>query len=347
MKNYQLSFLFAFILCSLTIMTSCDRNDSKSITGCMNSDCVNFNADAVIGGDCYGCEKTFEVYGLYSHIQGTIPEFTLTDIPPEISISTVNASPDSPFIDINFDGVRLSDPTSNYLIDSITVVEKNENGEWRLDQEFSVSQNNETNLGVVLALDVSESLGDDFENVKIYANKFVEDIFNITGNSAQVAVVSFAQDVEPLGYQTDIIEVQNFINSRNPGQLTKLYDAMQYGGNMFASNPVFDTKTLVTFTDGKDNASIINDYRIVREQLGDKNIQSNTIGLRGKGEMDESILDSLAINGSFSPANSVEDLEAIFEDYSREITDVYNITYRRSAQFVTKEVKMIIKASPK
>lgn len=330
----------------LLVSTSCERN--RDVQGCMQYGCNNYDANAVIEGECYGCAQKFTLYGIYHHSPGSIPGFTISDMPEEISISDISANLTVPFVDLKFEGLKMSDDASSYQIDEIIVEEKNENGEWQFDSEFTISQNNHTDLGVVLCLDSSDSLGDDFENVKTYANQFVEDIFNITDNEAEIAVISFSTDTSMLNFQSQQYVVNNFINTREQGQYTKMYDAIQGGINLFEwTNNAFDSKAVVTFTDGKNNLSAITNYNVLTEQMKEKGIRSYTIGLRGNGDISESILDSLAVNGEYKPAESIEDLSEIFTNFSRQITDVYNVIYTRTSEYTNKEVRITILARPK
>ncbi len=330
----------------LLVSTSCERN--RDVQGCMQYGCNNYDANAVIEGECYGCAQKFTLYGIYHHSPGSIPGFTISDMPEEISISDISANLTVPFVDLKFEGLKMSDDASSYQIDEIIVEEKNENGEWQFDSEFTISQNNHTDLGVVLCLDSSDSLGDDFENVKTYANQFVEDIFNITDNEAEIAVISFSTDTSMLNFQSQQYVVNNFINTREQGQYTKMYDAIQGGINLFEwTNNAFDSKAVVTFTDGKNNLSAITNYNVLTEQMKEKGIRSYTIGLRGNGDISESILDSLAVNGEYKPAESIEDLSEIFTSFSRQITDVYNVIYTRTSEYTNKEVRITILARPK
>ncbi len=345
-KSRLTSILSLTLIACLIALTGCERN--KDVQGCMQYGCNNYDANAVIEGECFGCAQKFTLYGIYHHSPGSVPGFTISEMPEEISVTEVNANLVVPYVDLTFEGLKMADQESSYLIDEIIVEEKNENGEWQFDSEFTVSQNNHTDLGVVLCLDSSESLGSDFENVKTYANQFVEDIFNITSNAAQIAVISFSTDTSVLQFQSQQYIVNNFISTREQGQFTRMYDAIQGGINLFEwSNNAFDSQAIVTFTDGKNNLSAITNYNVLTEQMNNKGIRSYTVGLRGNDDISESILDSLAVNGEYQPAESVEDLSEIFTGFSRQITDVYNVVYTRTSEYTNKEVRITILARPK
>jgi len=127
-----------------------------------------------------------------------------------------------------------------------------------------------------------------------------------------------------------------------------MYDAIQGGINLFEwTNNEFDSQAIVTFTDGKNNLSAITNYNVLTEQMKQKSIRSYTIGLKGNGDISESILDSLAVNGEYRPAESIEDLSEIFTSFSRQITDVYNVVYTRTSEYTNKEVRITILARPK
>jgi len=139
----------------------------------------------------------------------------------------------------------------------------------------------------------------------------------------------------------------NFIDSLHQGQFTALYDGRLFGIGMLA-NPNLDIegKAIVTFTDGTDNYSIVPSDSVTA-QLKRYNIKSYTIGLRGKGNLDETMLRDLSVSGAYEFANSPKGLQNIFNKFSNSVSDVYNITYTRNRQAITTDRKIRFEISTK
>ena len=91
---------------------------------------------------------------------------------------------------------------------------------------------------------------------------------------------------------------------------------------------------IVSFTDGTDNFSTITDSDLVTNISGTSS-KSFTIGLEGMGGVDEIVLESLAVNGNYALAESVSDLQAIFETFSEAVSNVYKVDYTRNSQVIS------------
>lgn len=254
----------------------------------------------------------FRVQGEYSNSSGTSPSFLLdTDSTAStITFANVTASQQGSFVHLLLQNLSVSDSHWNYAIQSVRTDEYI-NNKWITDAEFTSSFQKLTKIAVVLVLDVSNSLGGDFTNVKKYAKEFAKivsqnsmdtatnmpkAVFGVVGFSDSIFQRSLLPPNDPL--------IGKFIDSLHQGQFTAMFDAMAQGITMLAdSNLIVDSKALITFTDGTDNFSVTTSDSILA-RLKKYNIKSYTIGLRGKGNLDEEILKSLAVKGAYDFANS-------------------------------------------
>ncbi len=255
------------------------------------------------------------------------------------------------------DNVRIIDNNNvNYKIDTIIAYEWREDiNDWKVDVEFKMLSDEIEDLIVMLILDVSESLGDDFVKVKDYAQNFIQEIFANT-ERVRAGVIDFSTNVNTFPATEDELAVLDYINDIDQGRFTSLYEAMDTGIEALQNNEA-EGKALLTFTDGTDNnsdpqytpSSLYN--KLTADTNGIK-INSFTIGLEGKGGLDRPVLEDLAANGGVAefPANS-EELGVVFEKVSKSISNVYNLIYIRNQQIIPEDqkarLKFVIKASPK
>ena len=293
----------------------------------------------------------FELYLNYWNPTGKDPkiEFDAVKTSPEIKIDF-----NKPFnahvigthlVDVIIDNVRISDAeNANYKIKKISAFEF-VNQEWFEDTEFRMSYSLLQDLLVYLVLDVSQSLGDDFDNVKLYASDFVAKIFD-DAPGARVGVVDFATNVNLFNATNDKNGILAYINGVSPGQFTSLYEAMDLGVEKLL-NTNAESKSILTFTDGGDNNSdtTFNPTSLRAKMLnstGNIKVISFTVGLGGR--VNRSVLEDLALNGGSSafPKNAMQ-LKSVFQDFSKTISQVYALTYQRNQQIIPANDKRILK----
>ncbi|MDF9796627.1 Ca-activated chloride channel family protein [Catalinimonas alkaloidigena] len=304
------------------------------------------------------CDKNDDVSELSSDFQLYIDFWNPDGSHPEISFDEKNTSNavridfdktfggsavGNTFTEVEIDNFRIIDNSNyNYEINSIRAYEyRDELNDWKEDVEFRMEYETIEDLAVVLVLDRSESLGEDFENVKQYASDFVTQIFAET-DQLQVGVVDFADDVNMLPLTSNASEINNYISNLAQGRFTTLYEAVNMGIN--ALNDVSaEAKAVIIFTDGTDNNSNP-EYSPqflaskIRENEGNSKIISFTIGLEGKGGVDRDVLNALSLNGGVATfPNSVNQLQRVFENFSSGIANVYKLTYTRNRQPIPKE----------
>lgn len=276
----------------------------------------------------------FYFYGEYTNVSGTNPEFNVIS---ELTDSEVHFDEQPEFlvnipdITMTLNNLSLYEDDDNYYIDDVEVEEKVGN-EWSWYPEFEVEFGNLTKLGVVLVLDVSNSLGADFDDVLAYAVEFVEVIIE-NSPEAQIGVVSFSDHLESIAPGAEISDIEYFISNQQMGVYTELYDAIGMGIELLNDLDV-DGKALVTFTDGRDNYSVLTPEELVAE-LNASVIRSYTMGLEGNGGINKGVLEDLAVNGQYRLTSSKSDLRKIFQFFAESVSNVYQVSYRRSSQVIT------------
>lgn len=261
------------------------------------------------------------------------------------------------FTNVIVDNVRIIDAQFvNYEIDAITAYEFREDiNDWKIDVEFYMSFEPVGHMDVVLVLDASASLGDDFGKVKEFAGSFVDKIFT-NSPGARIGIVDFSDAINTFGLTNDREGINAYIQNIGQGPFTTLYEAMSEGITMLQENQA-EGKAIVTFTDGTDNNSdpLFTPAFLTDRLINDPNnilINSFTIGLDGNGGVDKPVLEDLAANGGLAafPRN-ISELETVFSQFSTSIANVYNLTYIRNQQVIPQtdpvKLKFVIKASPK
>jgi len=281
-------------------------------------------------------EKTrdFVVWGDYTNVNRISPQFIVkadsSDL-DNVSIGAIKTTVSNGEVTIVLKNVSLFDTTGSYVIDStssVFVEEKREGRIWVNDSEFSHELQALTSIGVVLVLDESSSIGADFSDLKLFTKEFVQIINNNIPNT-QIGVVAFSRQISSFPLTSNTEAVLQFIEGRALGENgTKLYDAMVTGIG-FLKDLNLDGTALVTFTDGTDNLSSSSSAEVAR-LLTNSDIKSYTIGLQGN--LDEQLLADLAVRGESQSAPTVTGLQRIFQKFSREITNIYNLNYIRNDQ---------------
>ena len=274
----------------------------------------------------------FDITGSYSNPYGNAPHFKMNNDSiisfkgmPEVIHNSVNHS-----VSITLDMISISKDNMNYHIDSIYVQEY-VNNNWINYPEFSIESPIElTKIAVVLLLDCSSSLGKDFDKLKEYTKNFINILKSNSNIDAKIGIVAFSTEINDLPITSNQNEMESYINLLAQGEYTRMYDAMQIAILMIRSM-VVDGKAIVTFTDGRDNYSdsTPND---IKQLLKEFQVKSYTVGLKGKGSIEKDILSSLAVNGHFKIANSMNDVNVIFQLFARSISSLYRVTYIRNDQ---------------
>jgi Mg-chelatase subunit ChlD len=291
---------------------------------------------------------------------------------PQISFDEVNSSPEVKidfsqtfggvalppnFTNVIIENVRIIDDNNiNYHIDRIKAYEwRDDINDWKVDVEFVMNYDQVQDLAVMIVLDASASLGEDFSTVKAYANDFIGKVFD-QNPSAKIGIVDFSDEINTFGLTSNQSALASYIESIEQGPFTALYQAMSTGiGTLITTQA--ESKVLLTFTDGTDNNSgpaftpnaILNQLGSDPSGVG---ISSFTIGLEGNGGVDKPVLELVSANsGDAAFPTGIEELGAVFDRFSESISTVYNLTYLRNQQIIPAsepaKLLFVLESSPK
>lgn len=308
-------------------------------------------------------EKEFELYIDFWNTQGTNPQirFDAQNSSPEVRIdftkTFAGVAVPPKYTNVIIDNVRLIDDSNvNYHITQIDAYEwRTDINDWKVDVEFVMRFDQVQDIAVILVLDASASLGNDFTNVKAFAYDFIKKVFEQIP-SAKIGIVDFSDEINSFGLTDNSTALSSYMQSINQGPFTTLYEAMNLGIQILR-NTNAESKVLLTFTDGTDNNSDPQyTPAYILSQLnggvGEVPISSFTIGLEGNGGVDKPVLDVLAVNGGASafPRN-INELGSVFNDFSQGVSTVYRLTYVRNQQIIPEtnpaKLRFVLKASRK
>ena len=256
-------------------------------------------------------------------------------------------------IDVNFKNIRINSGEDNFEISNVSTEIFRSRG-WERDLDFKTSFASLPEMDLVLVLDITESLGDDFDDLKRLSKSFIN---NITGASpgTEVGVVSFGNSIQSQEINPNHQLSMNFIDGLRQEQFTKLYEGMDTGVDMLATAIGKESKVMVTFTDGRDNFSdtsvssgMVRDKLLIPDANG-VNIQSYVIGLESRASVDQPVLESLSVNGEAQFPYSLEGLDNSFQSISDAVGSSFQITYQRNTQPLpqTERLRFVIKAKKK
>lgn len=315
------------------------------------------------GDDAKPESKEFELYIDYWNTQGTNPQISFDGVnsSPEIKIdftkTFAGVAVPPIYTNVIIDNVRIIDDNNvNYEIGQITAYEWREDiDDWKVDVEFTMNYTQVQDLAIMMVLDESASLGQDFEKVKNYAASFISKVLEEVPN-ARIGIVDFADQIHSFPPTNNKTALLNYIASITQGPFTTLYEATNVGITMLEEIDA-ESKTLLIFTDGTDNNSdpeFTPTYLIDRleQSTSDIKISSFAIGLEGNGGVDKPVLTALAANGGAAafPKN-IDELGRVFEKFSSTIANVYNLTYVRNQQVVPdtdkRKLRFVIKGTAK
>jgi len=307
--------------------------------------------------------RDFELYIDYWNTQGTNPQisFDAVNSSPEVKIdftkTFAGVAVPPIYTNVIIDNVRIIDENDvNYKIGQITAYEWREDiDDWKIDVEFTMNYTQVQDLAVMMVLDESASLGNDFEKVKQYASTFITKVLEQVPN-ARIGIVDFADQIHSFPATNNKAALVNYIASLQQGPFTTLYEATNVGITMLEEIDA-EAKTLLIFTDGTDNNSdpeFTPEYLLERlnNTSGIIPITSFAIGLQGNGGVDKPVLAELAANGgSAAFPKNIDELGKVFEKYSSSIANVYNLTYVRNQQVVPdtdkRKLRFVIKGIAK
>lgn len=275
-----------------------------------------------------------------------------------VSIDSIFAQEIADTVKIILDGVRIKSNRNNFEILStgkkqIEIFEKGSNDRnWIIQSEFSnASEFENAAVSCVLVLDMSTSVIPVINELKSFANSFVDNVVNNGGTGTEIAVVFFSNKntiyETPYYTKANIGLLKDQINQySNYQERTALFQASINGLNKLSNFAANKSKCLVVFSDGGDNDSnspstlqsyIENDY---------DDILRYSLGLKGEDYDRERHADLKSIASektNFVVADKVGDLKDLFDEVSEQLAAVYRLTYNRSDAIIEKiEIKFKI-----
>lgn len=282
---------------------------------------------------------------------------------------TINRDSTSEAIQINSDrDIEFSNHNSGFLIDiffkNLNIIADSEPLEitnidteilrpvgWEDDIEFATSFSAIPDLDLVVAIDASEPVSEDFASVKQAAKDFVVRT-KLKAPDARIGVVSFANEINTQALSVNDGLALDFIDKIEQKPFRKLYEGMYTGISLLSPTSEAVSKVLVTFTDGRDNFSANNvTPSFLQEQLrtaddNDVEIKSYIIGMEDKVSVDQTILSALAINGAAEFPQTLTQMEQSFDNVSKLISTAYMITYQRNTQILAQreQIRFVITA---
>ena len=288
--------------------------------------------------------RTFDLIANYLNAGGTSPSIVIDKSATETGVSVAESEvsvtqrvfgKDQKIVDITLSNISVSNDRGNYELLGIDHSEQID-GEFRSQSEFKSSFEELTQIAVVLVLDVSESLEEKFPTIQEFAKQFVDEIKR-NDPQAQIAIVSFADNVNFFDFTTNAEDLKDYIDLLQPGRFTKLRDAVSVGLDLLLSSDLnVNGRSIITFTDGNDNSSTVT-VDTLAERMRNAGLKSYIVALQDKDPIVRSELESLAVNGALEVTENVDGaggLGEIFARFSRAVSNVYRIRYERNDQAI-------------
>lgn len=232
--------------------------------------------------------------------------------------------------------------------------------EWQPDVETrqgSAGMEETKSMVVMLVLDCSTSLGEDFKFVQEAAKNFARNLLNASkGGNIKIGIVSFSKinetkflDIRPLT-SGSYSEIERFINGLSMQNGTALYYAMdksidiveEYCKTSISPEQPLSTAMMVTFTDGLDQTSrdaernifTADDY--YKEVLKKTDRQINGVPLRSliRGVQGDDIISTAQLGkfksvgeslGDFKLLGSISELSNDFENIALSLINEWRV----------------------
>ncbi len=250
-------------------------------------------------------------------------------------------------VNIVIDNLRIADEFGNFKIQKI-IAEEYIDGYWQPQSSYEtpVLYEGVKDLNIVLVLDASASMTESIDSLKLSAVDFIDEIMTKMPES-KIGIVSFSDSVNVLQTTNNKDSVVNYIeNLQASGSITYLYRSMLKGIDML-QNAEAKSKVLVTFTDGYDNETIFSKDSVITKLNEDVSdfikIQSYVIGFESDIDINREVLKSLCVRGFALFPTTAQELKDFFNYFSKVVSTVYNITYKRNSVKVPEDEKLKIR----
>jgi len=238
-----------------------------------------------------------------------------------------------------------------------------ESKQWQVDREVkqaTESYQSQKIMSIMLVLDCSSSMAQDFSQLKRSAKSFIQQLYDrCPEGNVRIGIIGFNTmtntdvnvfDIQPLTSHS-ISKMIDFIDGLQTDNNTALYYAMDkamdmikdYTANLRAKDKeVYEVSCLVSFTDGLDNASNSFDLNIknsdeyrarisnrINQNLAGRPVESYIIALKGGDltnvEKFRKELKEVATEGesgpNFNEVENIEKLEAEFKTMAQNLTN--------------------------
>jgi len=296
---------------------------------------------------------TYNISFKYRNVDGNTPEIlTLDDkTSTNISITSSDVRLEQGVAIIKFNNFSIVDENNYYVVEENRDIKTEyfEDDTWITDVEFNTSVTAKNNVAIILVLDKSRSISDsDFSKIKDFARSFI-DIINANNPTAKVGLVSFSNysQIDTIGVNqldantgyrtTQIGDLKKHITDMTKGEFTALYSAIDKAYGLIPNYSVYDGCAIVSFTDGIDNNSMITLDNLVDKLETPANLKSFSIGF---GDVKDSELTALAVNGAYRKATNINDLQTLFDSFSKAVSTFHDLTLRRPSGIVADWVEM-------
>lgn len=333
--------IYYLTFASLLLLYGCNKCDRFFLFGCPD-DPLQEELDAYIYADYENPSS-----GTASLTIDQERTYDFINMEQNPTISEMNGR-----IFFNYPAVTFKMNNNVFEIDSI-LTERYSIDKWIRDDENFLKHTPSKSLDIVFVLDVSSSLQENIELVKEYSNSVIKSILqaNIDVN---ISVVKFSRGSVALPLTSSYNTIESFIldpavyTSTDIGDYelegrpeTGLYEAIDAAIDILeASNA--RGKGILTFTDGVSNYQVDPIHQLPAEiinRMTNLNVSNYTIGFRGnQGGVDETALESISVNGEFSVANNVSELNKVFIHFSNNIAAVYDLIYETNNALLSNKI---------
>lgn len=310
---------------------------------------------AACGGEDVATRE-LELFATYTNTSTSLgPSIDLGSASPEIDVSRIVLTVEPPVdgrVQIVLSNLKFFDSKSAFKVELQTGVKTEEfrttSEEYVQDVENTLEPRSRQKTSVILVLDVSLSLGDEIQNVKQYAQDFIDLVMARSEVDATVdtdiGIVGFSDALFELPLTNDADSAKQFIEGlRESGRETKLYEAAELAADMMSTVDDTDGRAVVIFTDGNNNSCDLGGCTVERavEKLEVlEGVSVFVIAFTGNQELDRRALELLAVGGSIEFPKSPKNLEEVFGRFAQTVSEIYTLVYDRNDSLFEEPIEL-------
>jgi VWFA-related protein len=179
---------------------------------------------------------------------------------------------------------------------------------------------------LALVLDYSGSLTTSMSQIEDAARAFVK----LKRPQDRITIVKFGKEPKIVANATaseaELLAALQPTEKPDYGYYSSMYSATQLGSRTVAEAPAGNPRAVIVFTDGEDNASIVNAADVFEHNKA-KEVPIFAVGF---GAMNREVLTDLTTytGGKLYQTYTPEELRAAFEDIFRNLRNYYLVTYK-------------------